>query len=145
MGAPPPTPDLIVAIEGGVGWQDRASAPGDPPPDKPQALSGEALAAGWSLECFAWVVARDSRGRESAARAASFVLPGEVARLVAEEGLELGDADDRVFARVKSGQGSGTIGRLTAGRVTRTQYYEHAVAMALVPLLSPDLYPEFEL
>jgi len=145
VGAPPRAPALIVAVEGGVGWQDRVAPDGSPVP-KPAALSDPAApAGGWSLECFAWAVARDPRGRESAARSASFVLPQEVARLVAEEGLELGDADDRVFRRVRSGQGSGTIGRLTGGRVTRTAFYEHAVAMALVPLLSPELYPAFDL
>ena len=43
--------------------------------------------------------------------------------------------------RVKSGQGSGTIGQLTGGLVTRTAYYEHCALMALVPLMNPALWP----
>lgn len=41
-----------------------------------------------------------------------------------------------------NGEGSGTIGRLTHGALTRTSYYEHAVALALVPYLNPELYGE---
>ncbi|PRW45729.1 inosine xanthosine triphosphatase [Chlorella sorokiniana] len=62
--------------------------------------------------------------------------------LVAIEG---GDADDRVFGRVKSGRGSGTIGQLSGGLITRQAYYEHAALMALLPLMNPQLYPEFDL
>lgn len=47
--------------------------------------------------------------------------------------------------RVKSGRGSGTIGQLTGGLVTRQAYYEHAALMALLPLINPQLYPEFDL
>lgn len=43
--------------------------------------------------------------------------------------------------RVKSGSGSGTIGKLTGGLLTRQGYYEQAVLCALVPLLNPTLYP----
>ena len=45
--------------------------------------------------------------------------------------------------RVKSGQGSGTIGQLTSGLITRQAYYEHATLCALVPLMNSQLWPEF--
>ena len=45
--------------------------------------------------------------------------------------------------RVKSGRGSGTIGQLTGGLLTRQDSYEHAALCALVPLLNPQLYPDF--
>jgi len=48
----------------------------------------------------------------------------------------------QVFGRIASGQGTGTIGKLTHGLVTRELYYTHAVQMALVPFLNPELYPE---
>lgn len=51
----------------------------------------------------------------------------------------------QVFGRIKSGQGSGTVGKLTADVVTRAAYYEHAVMMALIPFMNPDLYPEYGL
>eukprot|EP00873_Tetraselmis_striata_P037198 jgi/Tetstr1/457462/TSEL_044045.t1 len=71
---------LLVALEGGVGRDDR----------------GE-------LECFAWAV---------------------------------------VFRRMKSGQGTGTVGRLTGGLITRQSYYEHTVLLALAPFLNPEHFPE---
>ena len=51
------------------------------------------------LECFAWVVVRSPCGGTSHARSASFPLPPAVSELMLREGLELGDADDRVFGR----------------------------------------------
>lgn len=51
----------------------------------------------------------------------------------------------QVFGRVKSGQGSGTVGKLTDNIVTRAAYYEHAVVMALIPFMNLELYPEFGL
>jgi non-canonical (house-cleaning) NTP pyrophosphatase len=49
----------------------------------------------------------------------------------------------QVFGRQRSGQGTGTIGKLTNGHVTREDYYAHVVQMALVPFLNPELYPDF--
>lgn len=47
--------------------------------------------------------------------------------------------------RSKSGSGSGTIGQLTRGLVSRQLYYEHAVLMALVPVMAPQHFPAFDL
>lgn len=47
----------------------------------------------------------------------------------------------QVFKRFASGQGDGTVGRLTNGLISRTDYYAHTVALALVPLMNPALYP----
>lgn len=47
--------------------------------------------------------------------------------------------------RIKSGQGTGTIGKLTGGLLTRQLYYEHAALCALVPLMNPGLYQGFDL
>jgi hypothetical protein len=71
----------------------------------------------------------------SCARSADFALPPAIATRV-DAGAELGDADDQVFGRTDSGSGSGTIGVLMAGVVTRATYYEHATLMALVPFLA---------
>lgn len=57
--------------------------------------------------------------------------------------MELGAADDKVFSRVASGQGSGTIGHLTGDIITRACYYEHAFVMALIPYMNEELYPEY--
>lgn len=63
------------------------------------------------LECFAWVVVRSPCGGTSHARSASFPLPPAVSELMLREGLELGDADDRVFGR--------WVSRLLLGRGLR--------------------------
>lgn len=110
---------LCVAIEGGIG----------------------PAVCGRGLECFAWAVVLDSHsGRVGHARSASFPLPDKVAHLI-YQGVELGDADDQVFLRKKSGHGSGTVGHLTHGIISRRAYYEHTVTMALIPFIWPDLYP----
>lgn len=75
------------------------------------------------------------------AKTASFPLPPAITKLIKEEGLELGDADDQFFDRVNSKHGSGTVGILTNGRVDRAAYYEHALLLALTPWIRPDIYP----
>eukprot|EP00798_Chlamydomonas_sp_ICE-L_P029282 gene29282-12525_t len=118
---PPASSALIVAIEGGVEW-----------------LEDE-------LHCFAWVVVESSStGAISKARSASFMLPRALSELV-KQGMELGEADDKVFQRTNSGQGSGTVGQLSGGLITRSLYYKHAAVLALLPFLNPDLYPDHKM
>jgi inosine/xanthosine triphosphatase len=105
---------LWLGIEGGI--EDR---------------NGEMMA-------FAWVVARNTE-REGKGRSASFVLPPEIRRLVLS-GLELGDADDRVFGTDGSKRRGGAVGLLTGGALDRAGLYEQAVLLALIPLRSPALY-----
>ena len=84
------TPDYAVGLEGGCG--DAACHTG---------YAG-------SLECFAWMVVIAQHGtqqeRISSARTASFVLPRPITDLMHKEGLELGDADDRIFAQTNTKQ-----------------------------------------
>jgi non-canonical (house-cleaning) NTP pyrophosphatase len=75
------------------------------------------------------------------AKTASFALPREIVRLVDQEKMELGDADDLVFQRVKSKHGGGTVGILTHHLVDRAEYYEHALQLALIPWIRPEMYP----
>lgn len=99
------------------------------------------------MMAFAWVVARsaESEGRqvkgqmEGKGRSASFVLPPEIRRLVLS-GLELGEADDRVFGTDGSKRKGGAVGLLTGGALDRAGLYEQAVLLALIPLRSPALY-----
>lgn len=51
----------------------------------------------------------------------------------------------QVFGRVQSGQGSGTVGKLTNKLILRADYYEHAAVMALIPFMNLQLYSEFGL
>lgn len=70
----------------------------------------------------------------------TFALPNKIAELVRYQGLELGHADDLVFKRVNSKQGSGTVGILTNFMISRSDYYVHAIKLALIPWIWPNLY-----
>lgn len=89
---------------------------------------------------YAWMVVL-SPDRLGQARTGTFFLPPRVADLV-REGHELGRADDIVFGRTNSKAEEGAIGLLTAGAIDRADLYAHAVALALVPFVNPELYPE---
>ena len=91
------------------------------------------------LMAFAWMVISDGE-RIGKARTASFFLPPKVAELV-HGGMELGDADDVVFAKTNSKQQNGAVGLLTNDVVTRKLLYLPAVQMAFIPFLNPELYP----
>jgi inosine/xanthosine triphosphatase len=123
--------DFAVGLEGGC--EDRDLTVG----------LAESLRLGEApkhLECFAWMaVLQISTGVVGWARTGSFVLPPAVASLV-RSGVELGVADDRVFGRSNSKQQDGAVGLLTRGIVTRTDYYEHALLLALVPFGLSVLY-----
>jgi len=109
-----PGSDYFVGVEGGV--EDSASG----------------------LMAFAWIVI--SNGTISGkARTAGFFLPPAVAELV-RQGLELGDADDRIFKKENSKQKNGAIGLLTNDIITRQSLYLPAVQMAFIPFFNPELY-----
>ena len=90
------------------------------------------------MMAFAWVVVL-SELVQGQARSALFQLPPDVQALV-EDGLELGDADDKVFGEINSKRKSGAVGLLTDDVVTRTYLYEQAVILALIPFKNPQLY-----
>ncbi|MBL7970056.1 MAG: inosine/xanthosine triphosphatase [Prolixibacteraceae bacterium] len=91
------------------------------------------------LMAFAWIVISNGQ-KIGKARTASFFLPPEVAKLV-HQGMELGHADDVVFAKTNSKQQNGAIGLLTDDLITRKTLYIPAVQMAYIPFLNPGLYP----
>ena len=109
-----PNHDYWIGIEGGV----------------------EETAQGMS--CFAWVVALDALGGMGRGQTGVFFLPDEVAALL-RTGMELGEADDRVFGRENSKQRNGAIGLLSGDVIDREAYYVHALIMALLPFKNPQL------
>lgn len=110
--------DYVVAIEGGVEWSRLEAEP--------------------QLMAFAWVVVL-SQDFEGKARTAAFMLPPPIAELIAG-GMQLGEADDKVFGRSNGKQQNGTVGMLTRDELNRQTYYEHAITLALIPFINPDLY-----
>jgi inosine/xanthosine triphosphatase len=110
-----PSADYTVGLEGGCSFE----------PDG-------------KLQVFAWIAVYRADGVRGESRTGTFYLPREVARLLAQ-GFELGDADDIVFGRENSKQGTGSVGILTRDRITRATYYSPAVVLALIPFLNADL------
>lgn len=161
-------PDFAVGLEGGV---EEASAWGSVP--KTGNEESNESEHGNSLWCMAWMAVRGSSSvnctmakaldstyiptsdnynsefqpcREvwGYGRTGAFLLPPEITRLM-QGGMEMGEADDRVFKRINSKQGTGTVGKLTMGRnvgfmMDRSEYYVHALKLALIPWIRPELY-----
>ncbi|MCL3782342.1 non-canonical purine NTP phosphatase [Prolixibacteraceae bacterium JC049] len=87
---------------------------------------------------FAWIVVLD-KTEKGTARTASFELPDTIAQLI-NQGIELGDADDRVFGQSNSKQQNGAVGLLTNDIITRTTLYQPAVVMAFIPFMNKNFY-----
>ncbi|KAA0146702.1 hypothetical protein FNF27_04581 [Cafeteria roenbergensis] len=119
-------PHFAVGLEGGV-LDEEWAEPG-------------AASKSKRLSCMAWMaILHTASGTWGAARTGCFALPEAVADLV-RSGVELGIADDRVFGRSNSKHGSGAVGLLTRGLIDRTQYYVHALSLAMCPFLHPVHY-----
>ena len=102
-------------------------------------IEGGLKVVGQDMEAFAWVVIKSKKGIISQGRTASFYLPKEIVTLV-REGMELGEADDIVFKKTNSKQSNGAVGILTDDVLTRADYYETAVILALIPFKNPKMY-----
>lgn len=70
----------------------------------------------------------------------TFPIPPKVTALISQ-GMELGEANDKVFESRESRSGLGAVGLLTDGNIDRSAYYEHAIILALAPWFRPDVYP----
>jgi non-canonical (house-cleaning) NTP pyrophosphatase len=142
-------PHLAIGMEGGLEWRIKPESSGADRQQKDlycmawMAIYG--CREGFTVDIFAsadtGTYSEDTRPVYGLAKTASFALPPSISELV-EQGFELGDADDKVFDRVKSKHGSGAVGILTDNLVDRSYYYEHALMMAFTPWIRPDLYPE---
>lgn len=86
------------------------------------------------LMAFAWMVVASADNRSSETRSATLPLPPEVQELVSN-GLELGEANDRVFSTLNSKQGGGAYGLLTNGLMTRESVYTQTLILALIPFV----------
>ena len=90
------------------------------------------------IYAFAWIVIL-SEGIIGKSRTAMFQLPLQINKMI-ESGLELGHATDILFNEQNSKIKGGTVGQLTSGIIDRTEYYRHAVVLALIPFLNTRLY-----
>jgi inosine/xanthosine triphosphatase len=101
-------------------------------------IEGGVMDRGPHLSGFAWVVVL-SEGKRGVGRSGEFFLPENLAELV-RQGVELGEADDRVFSRNNSKQANGAIGLLTGDVIDRINLYIPAVVFALIPFKNPGLF-----
>ena len=101
-------------------------------------LEGGIEVYGGQLMAFAWMAIEGPNGTVSDARSATLPLPNAVKALI-DSGLELGEANDRVFATVNSKQGGGAYGLLTDGLYTRESIYTQTLILALLPFVH-ELY-----
>lgn len=74
-------------------------------------------------------------------KTAMFLIPPSLSTLILDQGMELGHADDILFRRSNSKQASGTVGLLTNSIMDRTMFYEHAIVLAMIPWMHPNLFP----
>jgi len=101
-------------------------------------LEGGIETMGEYLVAFAWMAVQGPDGRIGEARTVTLPLPPAVRELV-EQGIELGDANDRVFSTANSKHQGGAFGLLTNGLHTRESVYTEALVIALVPFVN-ELY-----
>ena len=81
-------------------------------------------------------------GIESHAYGVSFPLPREAANRILFNKEEMGPVMDEIFFKAGSSKsGSGAIGELTLGRVSRTEMWQVPLICAFIPFLHPKLYP----
>jgi inosine/xanthosine triphosphatase len=93
-----------------------------------------------SMRTCAWAAIVDASGREGVGGSLAMPLPDTVARLIREDGLELGVAMDRLTGEHNVKQRQGAVGVLTAGLVDRQAAYEVILAYALARFLTPELW-----
>ncbi len=91
------------------------------------------------LMASAWMAVLGESDEPGLSRTMSLPLPPAVRALI-DDGMELGDANDRVFSTLNSKQGGGAFGLLTDGRITRESVYADTLMIALMPF-THDMYP----
>jgi inosine/xanthosine triphosphatase len=101
-------------------------------------IEGGIQPIGQEMIAFAWIVVR-SKEMIGKGRSGTFFLPPAVVTLI-RQGRELGEADDVVFNRSNSKQDNGAVGLLTGNVIDRSQLYEQAMILALIPFKNKALY-----
>lgn len=84
---------------------------------------------------FAWMFVEAQNGIMGKAITGFFALPNEIVTLL-EQDMELGHAIDRVYATENYKQKGGAVGLLTHNQIDRTDYYVHAMVLAMIPFIN---------
>jgi len=88
-----------------------------------------------SMRTCAWAAVVSADGRHGVGGSLAMPLPNSVARLIREQGMELGHAMDELTGQRETKHGAGAVGILTAGLVDRQHAYEVLIAYAMAPFL----------
>ena len=132
-------PDSDAATRQGARTRAVAARQAMPEADFWVGLEGGIEIIDEQLMAFAWMAIQGNAGELSEARSATLPLPPTVKQFV-DNGMELGEANDRVFATVNSKQAGGAYGLLTDGLYTRESIYCQTLILALIPFVN-ELYP----
>ncbi|HEY0921421.1 inosine/xanthosine triphosphatase [Rheinheimera pacifica] len=98
-----------------------------------------AIEAGLDGDCsFAWIVIAH-QDRISKTRSASLPIP-PAALMALQQGEELGDVIDLMFAQHNIKQQGGAIAMLTNHLLTRSGVYQQAIILAMIPFIQPQLF-----
>ena len=81
--------------------------------------------------CIGWTAITDWAGGVWSAPTAGTPVPSDVMNLILGEGMELGDAEDKVFGRINSKQNGGLIGIITDERVSRMDNFLQPLLVAV--------------
>ena len=103
-------------------------------------LEGGVVDINGSMRTCAWAAVVDGAGHEGVGGSLAMPLPNAVARLIREEGLELGQAMDRLTGERNVKHRQGAVGILTAGLVDRQAAYEVILTYALARFLTPAFW-----
>ena len=103
-------------------------------------LEGGVVDTSGAMRTCAWAAVVDAAGQERIGGSLAMPLPDSVARLIRNEGLELGHAMDRLTGEANVKHRQGAVGILTAGLVDRQAAYEVILAYALAPFLTAELW-----
>ena len=103
-------------------------------------LEGGVVETNGSMRTCAWAAVVDGAGNEGVGGSLAMPLPDAIARLIREQGLELGEAMDRLTGEQNVKHRQGAVGILTAGLVDRQAAYEVILTYALARFLTPALW-----
>jgi len=125
----------------------RAEAALDRAPEASLALGIEAGLVRWPLipSCFMdqhVAIVMDREGRVTVGGSASFQYPSKVVLETLGRGVEVGVVMEKVSGVKGIGRKGGAVGFLSHGAVSREILVEHAVVMAMIPRLNPELYSQ---
>lgn len=88
-----------------------------------------------------WVIVVDSSGHEGLGSTIRILTPPCMLTLI-RNGMELGEANDKIFGRENSKQAEGHFGLMTNNAITRTTGYRDGVISALSQFIHRDLFEQ---